>query len=103
TQAAVAHTTTLEVDVQDAERLALAAQAGNLSLALRRTGEAVVAPVRAVSNADVGPVMAAKAAGLRPVSHRTPVRTAAEVNRRSIVVVHGDAKSSVEVPHERGL
>jgi pilus assembly protein CpaB len=105
TQAAVAHTTTLEVTVEDAERLALAAQTGNLSLALRRTGEAQVAAVKAVGNADVSPAMPslARAAGLRPVVHRGPATPPADAARRSIVVVHGDAKSSVEVPHERGL
>src|SRR5581483_7934816 len=46
TQAAVAHTATLEVSPEDAEKLALASQAGTLSLALRRTGAAEVAPTK---------------------------------------------------------
>ena len=54
TAAAVAHTATLEVNVVDAEKLATAAQAGTLSLALRRTGSAEIAPVRAIAVSDLG-------------------------------------------------
>ncbi|HWA62508.1 MAG TPA: Flp pilus assembly protein CpaB [Caulobacteraceae bacterium] len=102
TQAAVAHTTTLEVSMEDAERLALAATAGNLSLALRRVGEAEVASVKAVDNHDVAPAKMPGNPVLIPVRRRTAPKPAAAAARRSIIVVHGDAKSSVEVPSERG-
>lgn len=107
TQAAIAHTATLEVTVEDAERLALATQAGTLTLALRRTGAAEVAPIRTVATNDLGPTVgagsrAAGGGGAIAVRRRTVVRPPAEVARRSITVVHGDSKSSVDVPHERG-
>ncbi|HEX7759588.1 MAG TPA: Flp pilus assembly protein CpaB [Caulobacteraceae bacterium] len=106
TQAALAHTSTLEVSVEDAQRLALAAQAGSLSLALRRTGQADVAAVRPVGVRDLGPLdsMATlpRAAGLRAVSQHSHPKPAAAAVRHSIIVVHGDARSSVEVPSERG-
>ncbi len=105
TTAAIAHTSTLEVSVEDAQRLALAAQAGNLSLALRRTGQAEVAPVRPVGVRDLGPLdsgVMPRTAGLRAVSLRGHPRPAAAAARHSVIVVHGDARSSVEVPSERG-
>ena len=107
TQAAVAHTATLEVSVQDAERLALAAQAGTLSLALRRTGGAEVAPVRIVNLADVT-FAGAQNSPIKPrvvvvaVRHRPPPLIEALPEARSIVVVHGDARTSVDVPADRG-
>jgi pilus assembly protein CpaB len=106
TQPAVAHTATLEVTVDDAERLALAAQAGTLTMALRRTGQAEVTAVRAIGNADLGAsigLRSPKSAGpVIAVRHRTVAKTATEAAHRSVIVVHGDTKSSVEVPSERG-
>ncbi len=106
TQAAVAHTSTLEVAVSDAQRLGIAAQAGSLSLALRRTGQADVADVRAIGVRDLGPIDSVpglQQAGVRAVSHRVAhPKPAAAAVRHSIIVVHGDARSSVEVPSERG-
>ena len=111
TQAAVAHTATLEVSVEDAERLALAAQAGTMSFALRRTGAAEVAAVRAVAANDLGGGVGLAAttqkvgpngAPIVAVRRRLTPRSAVVVGHRSIIVVHGDAKSSVEVPSEHG-
>jgi pilus assembly protein CpaB len=103
TQAAIAHTATLEVTVEDAERLALSTQAGTLTLALRRTGGAEVAPVRTIVANDLGPIgPGPRPGGVMAVRHRTAVKPAFAVGRRSITVVHGDAKSSVDVPTERG-
>lgn len=106
TQAAIAHTATLEVTAQDAERLALSAQAGSLSLALRRTGGAEIAAVKAVNVADVGGVRAAPPARPRTIlavdHHRAPVRVAPADDRHAIIVVHGGARTSVEVPSDRG-
>jgi pilus assembly protein CpaB len=103
THAAIAHTATLEVTVEDAEKLALAAQAGSLSLALRRTGGTEIAAVRAVNNGDLGPGGGGGASALRPmltaVRHRLP-RSAPRVDHHAIVVVHGDAQTNVEVPSE---
>jgi pilus assembly protein CpaB len=110
TQAAAAHTATLEVNVQDAEKLALAGQAGSLSLALRRTGNAEVSPVRTVAVGDLnsagGHAAGARTPGgarLFQASLRRGPRAPrpATPPRRTVIVVHGDASSSVSVPAER--
>lgn len=107
TQAMVAHTATLEVKIEDAEKLAAAAQAGSLSLALRRTGAADVAPVHTflVRNMNMGPGPAVTSPSTDPVlalARRTPAAGARPLVRtRSVVVVHGDTSDSVEVPAER--
>jgi pilus assembly protein CpaB len=111
TQSAVAHTATLEVSVQDAQRLAVAAQIGAMSLALRRAGQADITPVRTVEVGDVkstaprapGPVFPDDmrlAAGGRP---RAPKSTPhpALIRTRSVTVVHGDTSTQVDVPAER--
>ncbi len=108
TQSVISHTATLEVSVMDAEKLAVANQAGSLSLALRRAGQADLAPTRTIEIPDLqssGP-HAPGAAGDRPrliaVSRRHggpsyPV----VIHTRSVVVVHGDTATPVEVPAER--
>ena len=100
TKAAVAHTATLEVNVQDAERLALAIQAGTLSLALRRAGAAELQPVRAMGQADLGPEGPAlpRASGVHRVrrSHAAPASTGV-----GVLVIHGDTAAKVDVPSER--
>ena len=78
-QAAAAHTATLQVDVLDAEKLALASQAGSLSLALRRTGNAEVTPVHSIGVTDV--IGRAPGPRLIEVVHRRPAAAA----------VHADA------------
>jgi pilus assembly protein CpaB len=105
TKAAVAHTVTLEVSPADAEKLALAAQAGTLSLALRRTGSAEVAPVKPMAVFDLS------GAGVRvgegwirnPGDAHAPTHAARPPapRGRTILVVHGDATTTVEVPSER--
>lgn len=103
TKPAVAHTATLEVDAGDAERLALAAQAGSLSLALRRAGAAEVERVRPMATSDLGPAGAAAAAPVRAIpvrrAHRRPV-VVAPVGA-AVLVVHGEKEASVNVPAER--
>lgn len=107
TAAAVAHTATLEVKVMDAEKLATAQQVGTLSLALRRTGSAELAPVRTFGVGDLGSSGGGRAPGgvhLINVSHRHPVPTVMPdliVRTHSVTVVHGDSSSAVEVPAER--
>ncbi len=103
TKAAVAHTATLEVLPKDAERLALAAQAGALSLALRRTGAVELQPVRAVGQGDLGP-LGLPAPVTIPVRrvHRAPPPISAPANVGvGVLVVHGDTSSRMEVPSER--
>jgi pilus assembly protein CpaB len=110
TQSVVAHTATLEVSVQDAQKLAVAAQIGTMSLALRRVGQAEITPVRTI---DVGDVKSTAprapgrsfpddmhlGAGLRP--HTAPSPGHAGGHTRTIIVVHGDSTTQIDVPAER--
>ncbi len=111
TTAAVAHTATLEVSVLDAQKLAVAQQAGTMSLALRRTGSAEMTPVRPV---EVGDLQwnGARAPGGSPgldgerltaVAHHGARRAVPQIviRTRSVTVVHGDSSTQVEVPAER--
>jgi len=116
TQAAYAHTATLEVTVQDAQKLAVAASVGTLSMALRRTGSAGPAAVRTVEVSDLrstGP----RAPGAAPLPDdaklmdvirrhlaRPPAGAAAPqiiIRTHSVTVVHGDTSTQVQVPAER--
>jgi pilus assembly protein CpaB len=108
TQSAISHTATLEVSVQDAQKLAVATQIGNMSLALRRAGQADVTPVRTVEIADLqasGPRAPGGGLSDRPrliaVSHRHGAALPLVIHTRSVIVVHGDAATPVEVPAER--
>ncbi|HEX3917147.1 MAG TPA: Flp pilus assembly protein CpaB [Caulobacteraceae bacterium] len=112
---AVAHTATLQVSVEDAQKLAVAAQSGTLSLALRRTGSAEVTPVRTVALADlrVGGALRDPSAGAAAhphASHRehhgAPAAAAPMMPMtpptHAVTVVHGDTSTSVQVPADRG-
>ena len=94
----VAHTATLEVSVEDAERLSLAAQAGTMSLALRRTGAAEVKSVRPMLTADLGP-----GAGLAGVVRRRDTGRRVPTGRpgSAVIVVHGEHSETLAVPAER--
>ncbi|HXQ16518.1 MAG TPA: Flp pilus assembly protein CpaB [Caulobacteraceae bacterium] len=113
TQSAISHTATLEVSVQDAQKLAVATQIGTMSLALRRNGQADVTPVRAVEIADLKST-APRAPGPTPpdelrnylgrgqpaVEAGAPGRVV--IHGRAVVVVHGDTSTTVDVPAYRG-
>lgn len=99
---AVARAATLEVTVEDAERLALAAQSGTMSLALRKTGAMETAAVRAVQTGDLGP-----GGGLRGPAQPSgrsqsaaPRALPAEPSGPSVVIVNGDTVARVKVPAE---
>jgi len=97
-----ARSATLEVEVQDAERLALAAQSGTLSLALRKTGSVEVAPVRAIQASDLGPIGPASAGlrgaiGARHWLARGPA-IKPEDEGPSVIIVNGDSPAKVKVP-----
>jgi pilus assembly protein CpaB len=100
TKPAVAHTATLEVSAQDSERLALSEQAGSLSLALRRAGQAELQPVRAVSQGDLGPEGQPGPRTIA-VSHVHRARPADAPTGVAVLVVHGDSSTKVDVPSER--
>ena len=106
TQPAVASTATLEVGMPDTEKLALASQAGTLSLALRRPGSVEIDATRPIMAGDLGATSARytamlhteKAASEPKLVHarRQPqIDTGA-----SVTVVNGDAPSSTKVPFE---
>lgn len=103
TVAAVAHTATLEVPIEDAERLAAAQQAGSLSLALRRTGASDVIPVHSimVHNLSMGSGPSSGGPAMDPLVRRPPEpRAPAIIRTRSLTVVHGDSSATVDVPTE---
>jgi pilus assembly protein CpaB len=114
TQSVMAHTATLEVSVQDAQKLAVANQIGTMSLALRRAGQADITPVRTVQIGDVAST-APRAPGGAPLtdemrgflSHAAPHDGGQSggkvvIHGRAIVVVHGDTSTTVDVPAYRG-
>jgi pilus assembly protein CpaB len=99
TTPAVARAATLEVTVENTERLAVAAQTGSLSLALRKTGAMEVQPVRAVVTGDLGPGGAPARAAAPVRSQGAPVVRAAPEGP-SVVIVNGDTVAKVKVPAE---
>jgi pilus assembly protein CpaB len=103
----VARAATLEVAMKDAERLALAAQSGSLSLALRKTGELAIEPARGFHLADLGdggprsPELAAADASRRGAKKAGPVKHVED--GPSMVIVNGDTATTVKVPTEGRL
>ena len=101
-------TATLEVSPQDAEKLALAPETGTMTLALRRSGAAEIAPAPAVLAANLAPghgVLApepgdASATAARPRSsgRRAVHRNGAPSFGASVIIVNGATASSVKVP-----
>ena len=87
---ATPNTATLEVAMRDAQKLAMAAELGTLSLALRGSGMAEIAPTSTLDVADVvtGPSPLSQP-GHRPV----PRRAAPPRPRTTIQVVEGEGTS----------
>jgi pilus assembly protein CpaB len=101
TKPAVAHTATLEVSAADAAKLALAGQAGAMSLALRRAGSAEVDQVGVMGIPNLGPVASPTAnAQVRRVRAAHASAPAASAGA-AVMVVQGDKEASVKVPAER--
>lgn len=123
-------TATLEVSVEEAQKLSVAADLGALSLALRRSGASELAPVRPVAAQDLGAIgttivrvaeRSAPAAAVPPPpaappaaaprAQAAPVAPAKARPRRSfaisrpstsIVVVHGEEAAEVLVAADWG-
>lgn len=102
-------TATLEVTVKDAQTLALAADLGSLSLALRPSGSAEVESVAPVVTRDFAlvpgrPTAPRPAAGPRRSASVTP--PAGPPPRRMIIIVEGDsapAKPDTPAPQPAGV
>lgn len=106
TKAVTPKTTTLEVSVEEAQKLAVAAELGALSLALRRSGAVQVATVRPISARDIDSQVEVSP----PTMARTPNRQtrqypakgpANSANTGSLVIVHGSTATRVSAPAER--
>jgi len=103
TQPAVASTATLEVNMQDAEKLALAIQGGGtLSLALRRPGYSEIEPVHRFITDDphVGAANHGASANTDRQSHGAPRAPGDEGGGSHVIVVNGEAATEVHVPAE---
>lgn len=90
-------TATLEVSMEDAQKLAMAGDLGSLSLALRRSGAAEVEPTAPVETYDVVSVGPAPApAPRRPASGgaRAPAKAAAPRSSSPILIIEGDKPAS---------
>ncbi len=97
-------TATLEVRIQDVQKLAVASKLGDLSLALRKTGAVEVQSVRTVRVNDVSAIVAAGGAPAAP-RPRGPVQPAAAPaapTGRPIMIVAGGQPTRVLVPADRG-
>ncbi len=95
----VAKTATIEVTVRDAQRLALAARLGDLTLVLRRAGAATIDRAGRVSVADLGSVSAAP-----KQRKRRPRRLQVAVVRpgsRQLVGVAAEPRISYQPPQDR--
>jgi pilus assembly protein CpaB len=101
-----AKTATLEVSVEDAQKLALAAETGTLSLALRRPGSVEITPTRAMQAGDLGGSAGAAAVAVHPAALAgAPRRRLATSGPRApepatILIFSGDAPVRVPVPSE---
>jgi pilus assembly protein CpaB len=82
-------TATLEVSVEDSQKLAVAADLGKLSLALRKTGSAEVAPVAPISTRSF---VAGGGAPRRPAGGHRPASTSPRPGL--IVIVEGDGSGA---------
>lgn len=100
TKTAVPQTTTLEVTVADAQKLAVAAELGTLSLALRRTGAGEVETVRPIRASDVGGSPASAWRAPAPRTAASPAAAPATPRRPPLVIVNGDRRVPVDVPPE---
>jgi pilus assembly protein CpaB len=100
----IARSATMEVSMRDAERLALAAQAGSLSLALRKTGETAVEVAHGFHMTDLG-----AGGGDMPAAAPAPHTTVAKASGKhadeghTVIIVNGGAPTTVQVPTEGGV
>lgn len=102
----VSSTATIEVSMEETQKLAMAGNLGTLSLALRRTGAAEEVQQKALRNSEMrlaGSYILPKSVGAAPAA--APAAPAApgapvKVKRPTMIVVNGDKREPVEVPIE---
>lgn len=100
-------TATLEVSVEDAGKLAVAGQAGVLSLVLRRSGSTDTVTLRPITAKEVtamvrGDVVSPGQGGAAPAARRKPAaRAATPAAPRGLVITQGGKSSTVRVPADR--
>lgn len=95
-------TTTLEVTVLDAGKLAVAGQAGILSLALRRTGATELTKVDPITLRDLQRAGIVSPDGTpAPARRVAPRRSSAPPASRGLVITQGGKQTTVAVPTER--
>jgi pilus assembly protein CpaB len=105
TQTKVSNTATIEVTMEETQKLAMAGTLGTLSLALRRTGAAEDVQQKALRTTDmhlVGGYTQAKTGGGAPPAAPAAGGPAAppKPKRPTMIVVNGDKREPVEVPIE---
>jgi pilus assembly protein CpaB len=104
TQTRVSSTATVEVSMEEAQKLSMAANLGTLTLALRKTGAGEQAPVRPLRVADMHLTGVYTDANRNNPPPPPPPPTApavlAPVKRPNLIVVNGDKREPVEVPTE---
>ena len=104
---AVAHTATLELSPQDTIRLALAAQAGTLSLALRPAGSNAVITTRPIALDNPPPSRSRRESGPPPGITTVPApvssapRPIYDPSVRSLVVSSGSTHTTLQVPADQ--
>jgi len=96
TETSVPSTATLEVKLEDVQKLSVAAQLVRLSLALRRTGASEFARVRPVRSGEVSTIARGGTPALRSTLTAAPAPSG-----RTVMIVAGGQPSRVQVPVDR--
>jgi pilus assembly protein CpaB len=100
----VSSTATVEVSVEEAQKLSMASNLGTLTLALRRTGGADEGPIKGLRTAELHLTGSytdnAKIPAPAAVPAAGPAAPAAPARRPNLIVVNGDKREPVEVPVE---
>jgi pilus assembly protein CpaB len=99
TETKVSSTATVEVTMQETQKLSMAANMGTLSLALRRTGAAENETIKPMRTSDLKLVGGYTVAAAPAAASGAPAKPAGPTGP-SIIVVNGDKRDSVVVPIE---
>ena len=100
-KADVASTVTLEVTNEDAQRLHLALDTGQLSLTLRGIGQTVISPASRLQASQLKPTRNTTAAWTRNKKTRAPAVKAAPSTTAQITVIRGKSRDDVTVLREQ--